>query len=144
MQIQIFINIENFKNHWCWSCTQEETLHPNIAHFLLLYAITNEKTVKFIRRQLRQSFFTHLNVTIILVNIPYLVHIPCLCCSLTRCGNGQSIGSTVSDAIVRRVACSSLLQLGVADLAISVVLLKQSIIDPTNNGSIYPPKGCWP
>ena len=43
----IFLNIGNLENQRGWFGTQEGTLHPNKAStFLLLYAITNEMTVK--------------------------------------------------------------------------------------------------
>ena len=45
-----FFKIMNLENQRCWFGTQKVKLHPNKPPtFLLLYAITNEKTVKLMQ-----------------------------------------------------------------------------------------------
>ena len=56
-------------------------------------------------------------------------------------GNGQSIGSTVSDVL--SVAGCGQLKLGAAHWATSVLLV-QIIINPTNCGSRFSTGGSWP
>ena len=46
----MFLNIGNLENQRCWFGTQKVKQHPNKPPtFLLLYAITNEKTVKLMQ-----------------------------------------------------------------------------------------------
>ena len=79
VRIQIFINIGYLENQWSWFWTHSLTWHPNMAQtFLLLDAITDEKTVKLIQLDTMPALLSrisHLQVPIILMIIRYLVHI---------------------------------------------------------------------
>ena len=73
----LYINIATLEKQRFWIWTQDVTWHPNIAHiFLLLYAITNEKTVKLIQidtMPAASALSSHKHVPITLMSIPYLV-----------------------------------------------------------------------
>ena len=92
-QIQIYLNLGNLENQRCWLGTQEVTRHRNMAQIiLLLYAITNEKTVKLMQiDRLRSASKTIQQklVPITMVGIPYFslvfLGIPGFCSCSSAC-----------------------------------------------------------